>query len=98
MLTCFAHRGEDLFVPRKRRRLEKIPAPERNPLENWWFAVGSTALLANAVPQSVSSLPMSNPRLARLRTSRLLRDQPADAQNPADNVPKQARSPRRKRQ
>ncbi|CAG8644368.1 9124_t:CDS:10 [Acaulospora colombiana] len=61
-------RQDDLFGPRKRAKLEKISLDaERNPLENWWLAVGSTTLLANAVPESFDSPPQPNLRHPRFR-------------------------------
>ncbi|PVG02527.1 hypothetical protein CPB86DRAFT_811579 [Serendipita vermifera] len=64
-------RPDDLFGPRKRAKLEKISLDaERTPLENWWLAVGSTALLANAVPEPFDSAPQPNLRHPRFRAPR----------------------------
>ncbi|KIM31113.1 hypothetical protein M408DRAFT_253724 [Serendipita vermifera MAFF 305830] len=89
-------RGEDMMMlPRKRQRLERIPAPERNPLENWWFAMGSTALLANAVPPSVDSPPMPNPRYVRMQAARQARSQAGEEQEDRPRRPKRSDGPSR---
>ncbi|KAG8797902.1 Transcriptional activator spt7 [Serendipita sp. 398] len=55
-------RLDGMLGPRKRQRLEKIVEPYKNPLENWWFAMGSTSLLANGIPANFESFPLPNPR------------------------------------